>query len=288
MHRRLRSLLILGRVSNLPTVWSNCLAGWTLAGGPLDASASLLLLCAGCSLLYTAGMYLNDVCDVKFDTTYRPERPIPSGVISRFTATLLGALMLITGLAALLWLAPQAAVWGVALAGLIVLYDLLHKRVSFGPELMASCRMLIYPVAGAAAAHQTGTAPSPEANLLLWWAAVSMGVWILTLTLLARTEAKPGPFHKLILILLAIPIYIGMGTHGLGAVIAMPLLTIWMIRCVLRLQSNGRIGAAVGDLLAGIPLVDLLSVSPPMGVAYLPYLGCMLLALILRRSIPPT
>ena len=29
----LRTLLILGRVSNLPTVWSNCLAGWLLDGG---------------------------------------------------------------------------------------------------------------------------------------------------------------------------------------------------------------------------------------------------------------
>src|SRR5260221_167869 len=31
--RKLRTLLILGRVSNLPTVWSNCLAGWWLGGG---------------------------------------------------------------------------------------------------------------------------------------------------------------------------------------------------------------------------------------------------------------
>ena len=28
----LRTILILGRVSNLPTVWSNCLAGWWLGG----------------------------------------------------------------------------------------------------------------------------------------------------------------------------------------------------------------------------------------------------------------
>src|SRR5213594_1545943 len=28
-----RTLLILGRASNVPTVWSNCLAGWLLGGG---------------------------------------------------------------------------------------------------------------------------------------------------------------------------------------------------------------------------------------------------------------
>ena len=27
------ALLILGRVSNLPTVWWNCFAGWLLGGG---------------------------------------------------------------------------------------------------------------------------------------------------------------------------------------------------------------------------------------------------------------
>ena len=30
---KLRTLLILGRVSNLPTVWSDCLAAWWLGGG---------------------------------------------------------------------------------------------------------------------------------------------------------------------------------------------------------------------------------------------------------------
>ena len=29
----LRTLLVLGRASNLPTVWSNCFAGWLLGGG---------------------------------------------------------------------------------------------------------------------------------------------------------------------------------------------------------------------------------------------------------------
>ena len=28
-----KTLLDLGRVSNIPTVWTNCLAGWLLGGG---------------------------------------------------------------------------------------------------------------------------------------------------------------------------------------------------------------------------------------------------------------
>src|ERR1041384_6658370 len=75
-----RSLWICGRVSNLPTVWSNCLAGWWLAGaGSLPRFA---LLCFGTSCLYLGGMYLNDAFDVEFDRQHRQERPIPAAAIS--------------------------------------------------------------------------------------------------------------------------------------------------------------------------------------------------------------
>src|SRR3954451_22265925 len=75
----LRTLLVLGRASNLPTVWSNCLAGWIL-GGESDLY-KLLLLCAGATFIYLGGMYLNDAFDAQFDQQHRPERPIPSGAM---------------------------------------------------------------------------------------------------------------------------------------------------------------------------------------------------------------
>jgi 4-hydroxybenzoate polyprenyltransferase len=56
--RQFRTLLILGRVLNLPTVWSNCLAGWWLSGG--GNVWKLPLLFFGVSALYTVGMFLND------------------------------------------------------------------------------------------------------------------------------------------------------------------------------------------------------------------------------------
>ena len=55
--QQLRTLLILGRVSNLPTVWSNCLAGWLLGGG--GSVRRLVLLCLASSCLYIGGMFLN-------------------------------------------------------------------------------------------------------------------------------------------------------------------------------------------------------------------------------------
>src|SRR6185436_16123053 len=74
-----RTFLILGRVSNLPTVWSNCLAGWLLGGG--GEVKRLLVLSLGASLVYLGGMFLNDAFDAEFDQQHRSERPIPSGAI---------------------------------------------------------------------------------------------------------------------------------------------------------------------------------------------------------------
>ena len=53
-----RTLLVLGRASNLPTVWSNCFAGWLLGGG--GSWIKLAVLTVGGSLAYIGGMFLND------------------------------------------------------------------------------------------------------------------------------------------------------------------------------------------------------------------------------------
>jgi lysophospholipase L1-like esterase len=56
------TLLRLGRVSNLPTVWTNVVAATVLAGGALTSTTTLLAISA-MTLFYVAGMYLNDAFD---------------------------------------------------------------------------------------------------------------------------------------------------------------------------------------------------------------------------------
>ena len=81
--------LRLGRVSNLPTVWTNTLAGIVLAGGDVLEARSLALFVA-MSLFYLGGMYLNDAFDAEIDARERPERPIPSDRVSRGLVFALG------------------------------------------------------------------------------------------------------------------------------------------------------------------------------------------------------
>jgi len=93
---RWRAYLLLSRVSNLPTVWSNVLAG-VVAGTSIDslspfasrAPVAMLLLSA--SAFYTGGMFLNDAFDAPFDRRVRPERPIPRGEVGLREAFVLEA-----------------------------------------------------------------------------------------------------------------------------------------------------------------------------------------------------
>src|SRR5205823_7052698 len=134
----LRTLLVLGRISNLPTVWSNCLAAWLLAGG--GAWSRFVILCAGASLLYTAGMFLNDAFDAEFDRRYRAERPIPSGQINRRTVWGMAWLLIVLGWLTILTLGTNSAFFAAALVVCIVVYDAIHKHTVLAPLLMASCR----------------------------------------------------------------------------------------------------------------------------------------------------
>src|ERR1700728_2085349 len=70
--------LRLGRVSNLPTVWTNVCAGVVLSGAAVTAQLTLLLI-VSLSLFYVGGMFLNDAFDQRFDRRERPYRPIGPG-----------------------------------------------------------------------------------------------------------------------------------------------------------------------------------------------------------------
>jgi 4-hydroxybenzoate polyprenyltransferase len=150
---RWRAYLLLSRVSNLPTVWTNVLAGTLVASVTPDWRATVMTA-AAMSLFYTGGMFLNDAFDEAVDRVERPERPLPAGDVGRVEVFGLGAALLAAGLALLpfdrtVWL------WGFALAAAILLYDLRHKGVRYAPLVMGLCRGLVYCVAAAAASRVT-------------------------------------------------------------------------------------------------------------------------------------
>src|SRR5690348_3930760 len=77
---RWRVYLKLSRISNLPTIWTNAIAATVLAGSEPSGTAFIATV-VGLSLVYTAGMFLNDAFDSDFDRRFRKDRPIPAGEI---------------------------------------------------------------------------------------------------------------------------------------------------------------------------------------------------------------
>ncbi len=183
---RWRAYVLLARVSNLPTVWTNVVAG-TIVSGAGFGRPGLVAVCAAVSALYVAGMFLNDAFDHEIDARVRPERPVPSGDVSLFAASAAGIALLVAGELGLLWTSPDTRtyVWGLALAAVIVYYDYRHKRDRLGPLVMGLCRGLVYCVAASAAG---GVSRGVIA------AAVLMTAYVSGLTLVAKRIGPGGGY----------------------------------------------------------------------------------------------
>ena len=280
---KLRALLVLGRVSNLPTVWSNCLAGWLLGGG--GEWNRFAVLCGGATLLYVGGMFLNDAFDAEFDAQHRRERPIPSGVISRGSVWRLGITMLVAGTALMFLFGFSTAIFGLLLAASILLYDWLHKRVTFSPLLMALCRLLLYLTAASAAV--TGVTG------LAMWSGLALAAYIVGLSSLARKEATGVVIQHWPQLLLVVPAVLALLVNYREsfqpALLIGAVFVLWTVRTLRSVWMEPRhVPRAVGGLLAGICWVDLLAVVDQPREMAIVFAGCFVLALVMQKFVPAT
>jgi 4-hydroxybenzoate polyprenyltransferase len=259
-----RVALRLGRVSNLPTVWTNVAAGIVLAGGALEPLPVALLIVA-LSLFYVGGMYLNDAFDREIDAVERPERPIPSGQVSAATVFAVGFALLALGE---LVLAASAlglqggqgwppVVAGAALAVAIVYYDARHKTDPWSPVVMGVCRVLVYTTAAVAVAPAFPRPVVAGAAVLL--------AYLIGLTYVAKQETLTRIENAWPLFFLAVP-----AVYAARAALANPVagaiyagFLLWVGHALGGLLRRGRpdIGGAVVRLIAGISLVDALLIA---------------------------
>jgi 4-hydroxybenzoate polyprenyltransferase len=283
--RQFRTLLILGRVSNLPTVWSNCLAGWWLSGGGNVWKLPLLLL--GISALYTGGMFLNDAFDADFDRQRRASRPIPSGAISQEAVLRWSLVWLGCGALSLIAIGKATGLLALALLVCIIIYDASHKAITASPWLMGLCRFWVYVIAGTTAANGL------HGNSI--WCGVALAFYIVGLSYVAKRESFRGPVPYWPLLLLAAPIFLSMlmnaGDARKAAMFVAFVLVLWVARCARTIFLGGEInvGRIVSGLLAGIIFADWLAVAPQcpreLSATFLILFGA---TLWLQRFVPAT
>jgi len=284
--------LKLGRISNLPTVWTNVLVGALLAGGTL-ADARLPLMLVSMSLFYVGGMFLNDAFDREFDAKVRPDRPIPSGQVSAAQVFGYGFGMMFAGLALIVQVGygfsdgtgwrPVAA--GIALGLAIVAYDRWHKNNPLSPLIMGLCRVFVY----LSAAFAFSTSPPPTVYI----AAGVLLCHLIGLTFAAKKEHLGRLDSVWPLGFLAVAMVYGLmlatdSLVTLALVLAFIGWVIFAVKLLIR-RAKGDVPRAVVSLIAGISLLDAILLAGHGHVAAaVSALAAFFLTLVLQRWVSGT
>jgi 4-hydroxybenzoate polyprenyltransferase len=288
----LRTLLILGRVSNLPTIWTNIGVGWFLSGGSWQSEFAWLVF--GVSLLYVAGMTLNDAFDANWDSKHASERPIPSGKIPLGAVWAIGGLELATGIGILLAFTSFHPVLLIGLVLAILIYNWIHKYWAGSVLVMGVCRALVYAGAGSAvAAHTTGI----ELPMLVWLVAAVSVIYISGLTLAARSEHlnNGGGLGILPRLMLMLPVLFPLlGSHNLPqdlitiSLVIVGIVGIWAWVTIIRSSIKQRIPVGIAYAIAGIAFYDAAILAFADWRASVAALGCFVLTIGAQRIIPAT
>jgi len=288
----MRTLLILGRVSNLPTVWTNVAAGWFLCGGGWTPELGWIAL--SMSLLYVAGMTLNDAFDAEWDRQHAPERPIPAGRISERATWALGIGQGLAGAAVLSFLSTAHPLFLGLLIVTIVAYDWLHKRWQGSVALMGLCRAFVYLGAGSAVVVHT---TDIEVSGVVWLVAAGIALYIAGITLAARSEHRESPagpgFGARLLLMLPIlfPLIASRGapeSPETMSFVVVGVIGAWAWLVIVRAALRDHVPRGVSFGLAGIAFFDATVLAFADWRAAVGALGCFVLALAFQRLVPAT
>jgi 4-hydroxybenzoate polyprenyltransferase len=189
------------RPANIVTAIADILAGVAISGYfinvtfstvTLDLTLPVMCLCLATAGLYGGGVVFNDVFDAELDTTERPERPIPSGIISKTQAIILGSYLLLVGILAAFSvgrLTGYAGWLAIGVAASALIYDKWGKHHAFlGPLNMGLCRGLNLLL---------GISIVPEILEIYWWMGFIPILYIAAVTNISRGEVHGGSVKSL-------------------------------------------------------------------------------------------
>lgn len=222
------------RLPNLFTAWADIFAGYFVVAaypGGLEAGlpspVTFVCLLIASSLIYSAGMVLNDYYDRDVDAQQRPDRPIPSGAISATAAAgaaygMLAAGCLFALLGGFVYIDFAAIPWrggaiAVLLSASVIAYDAVLKRTALAPWVMGMCRffniLLGMSLAQTLPPETSWSLLGYDASQFLF--AGGIGLYIVGVTWFARTEAVVS--DRLLLIAGG-----GLMAAGIGLLAALP------------------------------------------------------------------
>jgi 4-hydroxybenzoate polyprenyltransferase len=176
------------RPANIVTAIADILAGIIISGYLALPEFSLLpvfLLVLTTIGLYGGGVVFNDVFDAELDKIERPERPIPSGLISKKNATVFALFLLVMAIMSASFVHKEgllsiSALLAFIIAVAAIVYDKWGKHHSLlGPVNMGLCRGFNLLL---------GMSIIPAAVMQYWWLGIFPIIYIAAITMISRDE----------------------------------------------------------------------------------------------------
>lgn len=239
MTPKLQAWLSTGRISNLPTVWCNCLVLLFLflpprvsIGDTYLGNSGLWFLLAAATMIYIGGCFQGDAFDISFDKKHNPKRPIPSGLLAHGQVLWASIALLLAGISMTSFASSAVSApaydsltrlfskntsiySAAALVAVITLYSWLHKRSAwFSLSLIGCCRLALILLSATFLLTDTTTSQTtflsflkdqPEALIV----ALAVGLYTVCFASVARIEhTKKGvPWANILEVcMLALPL----------------------------------------------------------------------------------
>ncbi len=165
---------------NIFTSVSDILAGCILASPGLIHINKLVLLVITSACLYGGGIVFNDIFDYTTDKTERPDRPLPSGKVSRREATYLGIFLFLIALISAFLVNLLSLCVSVIIIILILGYNIRTKNIPvIGTFNMGLCRFFNLAL---------GLSVIPETVSSNWIFPMILMIYVMLITTLSKQE----------------------------------------------------------------------------------------------------
>ena len=188
-----RQYITLVRLPNIFTAVSNILPGYCIIVTAISFSFTNtnLLYLAGLmvtsSLLYMAGIVLNDYFDIEIDKKERPARPLPSGNVSKRKALTIAISSTIAANIVSLAISTTSFVFAIILTAIIIAYDSGLKHKTFTGPITMSLARFVNVILGASPAFPV-LLLSGELIITLLFIATTLFLYILSISILSKKE----------------------------------------------------------------------------------------------------
>ena len=276
------------RPANILTAVADVLAGIAISGflgsevaNYLDHLLPVLCLCLATFGLYGGGVVFNDVMDASLDKIERPERPIPSGVISPTQAIVLGSYLLLVGILAAFTVGRITGFLALGIAFTALVYDKWGKHLAWGPVNMGLCRGLNLLM---------GISIVLPALIKYWWLGIVPVIFIAAVTMISRGEVHGGNTRTLRISAFCYALVYGTITtlafingKGLNA-LPFILVFIWMINRPLLTAMKDPSGPNIGKAVKG-GIIALIAMNAAWVAAFSSFPHALLVLLLLPFSI---